>query len=208
MRSGTMRPKRLRYISKPLTDFSTARPLDVVVGRAHVGHRGQQDEILDVQDAGGLVGAFERVPRRMKCQASLWLMVTSLTPWNRWQAMRTWRQNSGSRSSALAALAGHQQVQAVDLLPHFRGDGLAHRAGVLARRQHAGADGVGILRDRKPGTDHVALRGLAVSSPGTPARSPVVSTMGGHCSAIRPADRASGCWFTPMKRATFSARSM
>ena len=92
MRSGAMRPWRLRYISNALAERSTAAhwmSSEVVPTSAAVGSRrkyftSRMREVLSARSS--------MRPSRQKCQPSLWVIVASVTPANRWLDIFTARE--------------------------------------------------------------------------------------------------------------------
>ncbi len=106
MRSGAMRPWRLRYISNALAERSTAAhwmSSTVVPTSAAVGSRRKYftSRMRDVLSARSSMR-----PSRQKCQASLCVIVASVTPANRWLGHLDRREEIlrvGPRSRSLAA---------------------------------------------------------------------------------------------------------
>ena len=101
-------------------------------------------------------------PSWQKCQLSLWVIVASVTPVNRWPDLLIDRNRSCGSVRLPVCRGIHPQVELVELLPHLRRDDLAHRAGVLARRPQAGADRVDVLLIEGEELDDVLLRRRAV----------------------------------------------
>ena len=102
---------------------------------------------------------------RAKCQASPCDIVATVMPSSRWLDSFTCVEELVGRvdqtSSVDRGRADHQ-VELVELLPHRRGDHLAHGAGVFARRAQAGEDRIGIALVEREKLDRLVLVGLAV----------------------------------------------
>ena len=84
MSRGVSAPYFLRYISKPDTDRSTLDHCRSSIGDPRADPR-QQEEVLHVENARGLVGALDQPAQAQKCQPSPWVMMTSVMPLNRWR---------------------------------------------------------------------------------------------------------------------------
>ena len=209
-RSGEMRPCRLRYISNALAERSTAAHWMSSTGVPTSCDGRQQEEVLHVEDARGLVGALEHAARAGRsASASPCVIVASVTPANSWLAMLDRREQLLRVGQPLAVCGGvvHHQVELVELLPHLRRDDLAHRAGVLARRAQARDDRVRVLRVERQELDDVLLRRARRSASRTP-RCRRWCRRAAATAGRRPRGRSSiRLRFTSMKRATFSARS-
>ena len=144
--------------------FEHGRPLHIVVRRTHVAHRGEQDEVLDVQDARGLVGALQQraqadeLPRLVVTHGDVQYAVDQVTAHANLVA-----EGRQVRGFAPAAFRREQQVEAVDLLPHFRRDGLPYAARIFPGGQDARIDRTGILRVESQEAHHVLAGGAAVA---------------------------------------------
>src|ERR1700694_3300652 len=140
------------------------RPLNVVGRRPHVSHGGQQEKVLHVEDAGGLVGALQltaepaEVPRFVVGHGGVGhagkLMARHLH--GRKQLMRL-PQAAGVRRGI------DQQIKFVELFPHCRGDDLANRARVLPGGADAGPDRIDVVRIEREKLDDALLRGRPVA---------------------------------------------
>src|ERR1019366_67381 len=123
-----------------------------------------EDEVLDVEDASSFVGAFQEgaeadeLPGLIVAHGDVEDAVDEVAAHADLVA-----EGGQVGGFALAAFGGEEQVEAVDLLPHFRGDGFADATGVFARRENSGKYGIGILRIEGEKAHHAGLRGCAVA---------------------------------------------
>ena len=204
-----MRPWRFRYISNALAERSTAAhwmSSEVVP----TSRRGRQQEKYFTSRMREVLSARSSMrPSRQKCQASLCVMVASVTPGEQVAGVRAPSESSCGSADARAwpRPRSDHQVELVDLLPHLRRDDLAHRPRVLARRAQAGEDRVRILRVEGEELDDVLAAWPRRSAWRMPRCRrwcrPAAATAGAD-----PTGRSSmRLRLTSMNRATFSARS-
>ena len=170
---------------------------------------GQQDEILDVEDARRFVGRLDRashaaeVPRLAVRHRRVGdpLELLAGEPNLLVKLVRV------VECRPKAARVLEHQVEAVDVLPHLRRDDLAHAAGVFAGRGQAGEDRVRIVAVERQKADHVFFGRAESYDLANAAWSPVVITSGSHCCTGIAGRSRFRFRLTEMKRATFSARS-
>ena len=123
-------------------------PLVFVQRRAHVLHRGQQEEVLHVEDARGFVRALEELAQAAEVPGFVAAHGVVQAAGKQRAVQAHFGQEIVRGGQGLRALAHRvvdQQVEAVDVLPHLHRNDLAHRAGVLAGRAQAGYQGVCVV---------------------------------------------------------------
>ncbi len=144
--------------------FQHGAPLDGVIGGVDVAGRGQEQEVLDVEQAGRLVGALQHLAEANELPALF--------------AAHSVVEEAGHQVAGNADLAviGHQVcdaalarmilrevVELVDALPDVDRNDLAHGAGVFARLEDALQDRVGVLQVEGQKLQHRALGGFLVA---------------------------------------------
>ena len=104
------------------------------------------------------------LPTWMKSQSSPWVMVPSVMPWKRCEAFLTCGEKfvGALALDLFQGLAFHPEVGAVDLLPHFERNLLAHVPGVFARGGDAVDDRVRVLGVEGEEVDDVLAAGHLV----------------------------------------------
>ncbi len=155
--SGTSRTRWPSGAPPPTGCRRTVVPTSAAVGSSRKYFTSRMREVLSARSSWR--------PSRQKCQPSLCVIVASVTPAN--DVARHLHGRRRDRCGSLRLSASNcrrvdHQVELVQLLPHLRGDDLADRPRVLARRAQAGENRVRVLRIEGEELDDALLRGGAV----------------------------------------------
>ena len=137
-------------------------PLVVVERRSHHGQIGQQQVVLDVQDACGHVGAFEERAEQIEPPPFAAHHRVGRDAVEARDPVAHLGIDGGGAfgQQRRLQLAVHLQPQLIQRFPHLFRDAIAHHAGVLARQAQAGADGVGVGALLGHELDHLVRRDL------------------------------------------------
>src|SRR5581483_8238843 len=140
-------------------------PLDFIEGRADIGHGAQQNEIFDVENAGGFVGALELATEAAEVPAFAVGHGGVRQAHEEVAGQLHLIEEIVRRLDDFAAGAGgiDHQIIAIELKPHLGGDHFADGAGVFAGGAEAGDDGIGIVPVEGQEVDDVVLGGGLVT---------------------------------------------
>ena len=121
--------------------------MDSVDIAAHIFAAWQQDMIFNVQDSGGSIGALEKLAEPDKLPA---FVVRHSRIGDTLKQLRPFQDRFEELVRAVLkhalCVAGHeQQIESVNLLPHFNRDLLTHRPSIFPRESQARVNRVRIF---------------------------------------------------------------
>src|SRR6266436_1962619 len=177
---------------------------------AYVLHRGQQDVILHVEDARGVVGALEESAQAREVER---LAAHDGAIGDAAEEMRALLHpveelGGAGAGDAVAGNGAHLEPGGVQRLPHLGGDQPAHRVPVLARPFQARVDRGRVLLVERHEFDQRGQRELVVRSLYAASVSVMASGASRFCSCSLPVSSSTRLEVTPRMRAMFSARSI
>ena len=137
-------------------------PLQFIQHAAHLLRGGQQQEIFDVEDAGGFVGPFDQTPQLTEQPTQITAQGGVGDPVHELAAAADDPQLLLHRFPPDVFVVLQAPVQIIDLLPHLRGDHIPDLPCVFPRHRNATHDAVGIAAVQQQEAHHLFGRGTGV----------------------------------------------